>query len=164
MNVGYAFCIPGTPLIVILSFVVFFGYPNKFSFFILARKGGALPPPRHCEECRKAQRSNLITWFSHARLSPHVRHCEEGRSPSEAISLLASDWECHTIAPQLPEIATSHYRGSRNDNTWAMTSLSVIARKDEVLTKQSLIQYFWNSHPIVTQLPEIASGPDGPSQ
>ncbi len=69
--------------------------------------------PRHCEECRKARRSNLIAWIPRASLVPYVRHCEEGRSPSEAISFF---------------------------------------------------QYFWNSHPIVTQLPEIATGPEGPSQ
>ncbi len=75
----------------------------------------------------------------------------------EAIFLLVYFWNSHPIATQLPEIATGHLRGPRNDR-----GEDVIARKDvspsippslrgraQALPKQSL---FSRTHGSTTQL------------
>ncbi len=47
-------------------------------------------------------------------MTSYSRHCEEGRSPDEAISLYEYNWKCRTIGLQAPEIASDATR-PRND-------------------------------------------------
>ncbi len=44
--------------------------PVRLPSPVIARSAGRFPSPRHCEECRKARRSNLIAWFPHTQLFP----------------------------------------------------------------------------------------------
>ncbi len=88
---------------------------NCANCFVIARSAEGLPSPPSLRGVPKARRSNLFAWFPHAQLLPMFVIARKGVSLDEAISLFPYFWNSHTIAPQLPEIATGHYRGPRND-------------------------------------------------
>ncbi len=54
-------------------------------------------------------------FFGITKECPSFCHCEECHRHDEAISLIECLWDSHSIAPQLPEIASGHYRAPHND-------------------------------------------------